>query len=129
MLTHMRKLSLATLAVAALTVLGACASASESGHYAFEIVGQSHGSPLAIRLVDKATGHTVLPAQMFAVHTMLSPPKASRQEMRTPLEQDGHGNFLYPAERVHAGDTLQLAASIAGEDRLIRGSVDVPKDQ
>ena len=127
MLKNIQKLKLAWLAIAALTVLGGCATATVSDHYKFEIVGQPSGSPLLIRLVDVATGQTVPTVEIFAVHIAYSPPKGvDQRETRIPLESDGHGDFLYPARGTYSGETLHLAALVAGMDSPVRGSVDVP---
>jgi hypothetical protein len=123
--------SRAMVAAIAMIVTAGCAGLIESSTYKFEIVGQpvatNAGRTLTVRMVNASNGQPVRNAEVFAVHAVFAPSlKAlpSVQWVRTRLKPDGHGDYLYEATNLNAGEALRLTARVPGADAQIVGTVE-----
>ena len=121
-------------AVAVLGVTAGCATVGQSSAYRFEVVGEpvptGTGTMLTVRLLNAATGQRVTDAEVFSIRTVWAiSPKAipAAQSQRTPLKPDGHGDYLYESSSIHAGEKLNLSASVPGSANRIVGTIETPR--
>ena len=86
--------------------------------YAFKIVGTpSADAPLAVQLVNAATGQLVTNAHVSMQHTVWLGIKAAPQiqHVLVALESDGRGDYVCANGHMLAGEKIVLRAHVPGE--------------